>query len=52
MSEKPGSVFDFCGCSAVQLDKYINNIKSDSQIICEWKSDSNEGESERYCSIY
>jgi DNA-directed RNA polymerase II subunit RPB1 len=43
MSEKPGSIFDFCGCGAIQPSKYINNIKADSQIICEWKSELIDG---------
>ena len=43
MNEKPGGILDFDGCGAIQPSKYINSIKTDSQIIAEWKSDLIEG---------
>jgi DNA-directed RNA polymerase II subunit RPB1 len=43
MNEKPGSILDFEGCGAIQPSKYINNIKTDSQIIAEWKGELVEG---------
>ena len=46
VNEKPGSILDFDGCGAIQPSKYINNIKTDSQIVAEWKSELIEGNNE------
>ena len=43
INEKPGSILDFEGCGAIQPSKYINNIKTDSEIVAEWKSEIIEG---------